>query len=158
MNDKDHIKIVVRNRKAYHDFNITHTVEAGISLHGTEVKSIRAGRVNISDAYARSAKGGLLLINMHVSPWDTANSYDQHDPTRPRRLLLHKREIRKLVHEIEAKGHTLVPLSLYFKHGRLKVELGLAKGKRSYDKRQSSLKKEADRDMERAQKRSGFDG
>jgi len=149
---KDHIKIVVRNKKAYHDFNIEEKYEAGISLKGTEVKSIRDGNVNIGDAYARHRDGSLSLMNMHVSPWDTANDYDQHFPMRPRLLLLHRREIRKLAHQLDAKGYTLLPLSLYFKNGKLKVELGLAKGKNIRDKRQSSLKRDADREMERAQK------
>lgn len=149
---KDHIKIVVRNKKAYHEYNIVEKFEAGISLKGTEVKSIREGKVNIGDAYARHRNGSISLMKMHISPWDTANDYDQHDPTRPRLLLLHRREIRKLTHQLEAKGYTLLPLSLYFKHGKLKVELGLARGKNIRDKRQSTLKKDADREMERAQK------
>lgn len=152
MNDDTGIKLVLRNRKAYHDYEILETIEAGIALQGTEVKSIRAGKVNISDAYARPRNGSLVLMALHISPWDTANDYDQHDPTRPRMLLLHKREIRYLLREIEAKGLTVVPVALYFKRGRLKVELGVAKGKRQHDKRQSTLKKEAQRDMERAYK------
>lgn len=149
---QDHIKIVMRNKRAFHEYQIEERIEAGVSLRGTEVKSIREGKLNLSDAYARMRKGSMYLYNMHVSPWDTANPYDQHDPTRPRMLLLHRRELRHLGHQIEAKGFTLVPLQLYFKSGRLKVELGLAKGKNIRDKRQSALKKDAQRDMDRMSK------
>jgi len=154
MNDDKHIKLVLRNKRAYYEYEIIEKFEAGISLHGTEVKSIRAGNLNMGDSYARPRKGSIYLYNLHISPWETANDYDQHDPTRPRLLLLHKKEIRKLSHEIEAKGYTLLPLSLYFKAGILKVELGLAKGKNIRDKRQTSLKRDADREMERARKLS----
>ena len=143
---------MIRNKRAYYEYEIVEKYEAGISLEGTEVKSIRNGNVHLGDAYARKGRDGFFLINLHVSPWDTANDYDQHDPTRPRRLLLHKKEMRKLAHDIEAKGFTLLPLSLYFKNGRLKVELGLAKGKNVRDKRQSSLKRDAKREMDRARK------
>jgi SsrA-binding protein len=152
MNDDKHIQLVMRNKRAYHEYEIVEKYEAGISLNGTEVKSIRAGKLNMGDAYARPRNGSISLLNLHISPWETANDYDQHDPTRPRLLLLHKKEIRKLSHEIEAKGYTLLPLSLYFKAGKLKVELGLAKGKNIRDKRQTSLKRDADREMERARK------
>lgn len=152
MNEQSHIKLVLRNKRAYHEYEILEKFEAGISLHGTEVKSIRAGKVNMGDAFARHYQGSISLMNLHISPWETANDFDQHDTTRPRRLLLHKKEIRKLSHEIEAKGYTLLPLSLYFKGGKLKVELGLAKGKNIHDKRQTSLKRDADREMDRAQK------
>lgn len=152
--DHTHIKIVLRNKRVFHEYNIIEKFEAGIALRGTEVKSIRAGKVNLTDAYARHNQGSIVLVNMHISPWDTANDYDQHDPTRPRRLLLHKREIRKLSHQMEAKGYTLLPLSLYFKGGKLKVELGLARGKNIHDKRQATLKRDADREMERARKYS----
>ena len=121
-------------------------------MRGTEVKSIRAGKVNMGDAYASTRQGSISLMNLHISPWETANDYDQHDPTRPRLLLLHRKEIRKLTHQIGAKGYTLVPLKLYFKNGRLKVELGLAKGKNIHDKRQTSLKRDANREMDRARK------
>jgi len=152
MNDDKHIKLVMRNKRAFHEYEIVERFEAGISLQGTEVKSIRAGKVNMGDAYARHRNGSISILNLHISPWETANDFDQHNPTRPRLLLLHKREIRKLSHEIEAKGFTLLPLSLYFKAGRLKVELGLAKGKNVHDKRQTALKKDALREMDRARK------
>ncbi len=154
MNDDKHIKLVLRNKRAYHEYEIVEKFEAGISLHGTEVKSIRAGKLNMGDAYASHRNGSISLLNLHISPWETANDYDQHDTTRPRLLLLHRKEIRKLSHEIEAKGYTLLPLSMYFKAGKLKVELGLAKGKNIRDKRQTSLKRDADREMERARKLS----
>ncbi|MCF7807888.1 MAG: SsrA-binding protein SmpB [Candidatus Marinimicrobia bacterium] len=146
------MKLVVKNKKAYHEYNILEKYEAGISLRGTEVKSIREGHVIIGDAYARHRNGSISLMNMHISPWQTANEYDQHEPTRPRLLLLQRREIRQLSHQLDAKGYTLLPLSLYFKKGRLKVELGLAKGKNIHDKRQSSMKRDAEREIERAQK------
>ncbi|MCF7825254.1 MAG: SsrA-binding protein SmpB [Candidatus Marinimicrobia bacterium] len=152
MNEDKHIKLVIRNKRAYYEYEIVEKFEAGISLQGTEVKSIRAGKVNMGDAYARPRNGSISLLNLHISPWESANDYDQHDPTRPRLLLLHKKEIRKVSHEIEAKGYTLLPLSLYFKAGRLKVELGLAKGKNVRDKRQTSLKRDATREMDRARK------
>jgi len=152
VNEVDHIKVIIRNKRAYYEYEILEKLEAGISLQGTEVKSIRAGKVNIGDAYARVLRGSFSLLNMHISPWETANDYDQHATTRPRLLLLHRREIRKLSHLIEAKGYTLLPLSLYFKNGKLKVELGLAKGKNVRDKRQSALKRDATREMDRARK------
>jgi len=152
MSDTNHIKVVVRNRRAYYEYEIIEKFEAGIALHGTEVKSIRAGKVNLGDAFARPRQGSIFLLNLHISPWETANDYDQHEPTRPRRLLLHKKEIKKLSHEIEAKGYSLMPLSLYFKDGKLKVELGMGKGKKVRDKRQNTMKRESNREMERAQK------
>ncbi len=154
MSDDKHIKLVLRNKRAFYEYEILEKFEAGISLHGTEVKSIRAGKLNMGDAYATHRNGSISLLNLHISPWETANEYDQHDPTRPRRLLLHRREIRKLSHDIEAKGYTLLPLSLYFKAGKLKVELGLARGKNIRDKRQTALKRDAAREMDRARKLS----
>jgi len=144
--------MILRNKRAYHEYSILEKYEAGISLSGTEVKSVRAGKVTLGDAYARHQGGSISLLNLHIGPWETANDYDQHNPTRPRLLLLHRREIRKLTHQIEAKGYTLLPLALYFKNGRLKVELGLAKGKNIHDKRQTSLKRDAKREIERASK------
>ena len=154
MNDDKHIKLVMRNKRAFFEYQIIEKYEAGISLQGTEVKSIRAGKLNMGDAYARPRNGSIYLLNLHIAPWETANDYDQHDPMRPRLLLLHKREIRKLSHDISAKGFTLLPLSLYFKAGKLKVELGLAKGKNIHDKRQTAMKRDATREMDRARKLS----
>ncbi len=144
--------MILRNKRAFYEYEIIEKIEAGLSLQGTEVKSIRAGKVNMGDAYARVLRGSFSLLNLHIAPWETANDYDQHDTTRPRLLLMHKREIRKFSHLIEAKGYTLLPLALYFKNGVLKVELGLAKGKNIRDKRQTSLKRDADREMDRARK------
>lgn len=144
--------MILRNKRAYYEYEIIEKIEAGLSLQGTEVKSIRAGKVNMGDAYARVRSGSFSLLNLHIAPWETANDFDQHDTTRPRLLLMHKREIRKFSHLIEAKGYTLLPLALYFKHGVLKVELGLAKGKNIRDKRQTALKRDADREMDRARK------
>ncbi|NQV15135.1 SsrA-binding protein SmpB [bacterium] len=142
----------MRNKRAFYEYEILEKFEAGISLQGTEVKSIRAGKVQMGDAYAKGRNGSMSLMNLHISPWETANDYDQHNPTRPRLLLLHKREIRNLTHLIEAKGYTLLPLSLYFKNGILKVELGLARGKNIYDKRRTAQKRDAQREMDRARK------
>ncbi|MEA3287441.1 MAG: SsrA-binding protein SmpB [Candidatus Marinimicrobia bacterium] len=152
MNEPSHIKLVLRNKRAYYEYEILEKFEAGISLRGTEVKSIRAGKLNMGDAYASMRQGSIALFNLHISPWETANAFDQHEPTRPRHLLLHKKEIRKLSHQIQAKGYTLLPLKLYFKNGKLKVELGLARGKNIHDKRQTSMKRDADREMDRARK------
>ncbi len=152
MNEKSHIKLVLRNKRAYYEYEIIEKYEAGISLKGTEVKSIRAGKVTMGDAYARTRFGNISLMNLHIAPWETANDYDQHNPTRPRLLLLHKKEIRKLSHQLDAKGYTLLPLLLYFKNGKLKVELGLAKGKNIHDKRQTALQRDAKREMDRARR------
>ena len=152
MSETSHIKLVIRNKRAFYEYEILEKFEAGISLRGTEVKSIRSGKISLGDAYASTLKGSIFLFNFHISPWETANDYDQHEPTRPRRLLLHKKEIRKLSHQIQAKGYTLLPLKLYFKNGKLKVELGLARGKNIHDKRQTAMKRDASREMDRARK------
>lgn len=150
MSENDGIKIVTKNRKAFHDFTILEKFEAGISLHGTEVKSIREGRVNLQDAYAKHREGSVYLVGMNISTWQGASDYDQHDPIRTRQLLLHRREIRKIAEQVDQGGMTLVPLMLYFRDGKLKVELGLAKGKQQHDKRDSLAKKDAEREMARA--------
>ena len=142
-------KLIAQNKKAFHDYHIEETLEAGIALTGTEVKSLRAGRVNLRDSYAAFDKGELYLIGAHVSPYDQGNIFN-HDPLRSRKLLLHARELRRLYGKIQVAGYTLVPTKLYFKDGRIKVEIGLAKGKTTYDKRQTLAKKEAQREMERA--------
>jgi SsrA-binding protein len=146
---------IAQNRKARHDFFILNTFEAGIVLQGTEVKSLRDGRVNLKDSYARVKNGELWLIGMHISPYEQGNIYN-HDPERTRKLLMHAREIEKLRRSIEEKGLTLVPLSLYFKEGRVKVEIGLAKGKHSYDKREDTADREAKREMDRARKKMHY--
>jgi SsrA-binding protein len=142
-------KQVAQNKKAYHDFFIEETYETGIVLQGTEIKSIRAGKVNLKDSYARIQNGEAWLYSMHVSPYEQGNRYN-HDPLRPRKLLLHKREINKLLGETKEVGYALVPLKLYLKNGYCKVLLGLAKGKKNYDKREDLKKKEAKREIERA--------
>ncbi len=143
-------KIIIENRKARHDFTILETYEAGIALTGTEVKSLRAGKANFKDSYAQVANGREVFVyNFHISPYEHGNIFN-HDPLRNRRLLLHKGEIRKLIGKVKEKGYTLVPLKLYFKHGLVKMELALAVGKKTYDKRQELARKDARREMERA--------
>jgi SsrA-binding protein len=150
-------KLVAQNKKAFHDYFIEETLEAGIALTGTEVKSIRAGRVNLRDSYAAVDRGELYLIGTHISPYEQGNIYN-HDPLRTRKLLVHARELRRLYGKVQMAGYTLVPTKLYFKEGRVKVEIGLAKGKAMFDKRQTLAKKEAERDMERALRRGDRDG
>jgi SsrA-binding protein len=139
------------NRKAYHDYHIQETLEAGIVLKGSEIKSIREGKVNLSDAYARPENGELWLYNSHIASYDAA-SYNTHEPTRPRKLLLHRKEINSLAGKVMQKGLTLVPLKLYIKHGVAKLELGVARGKKVYDKKEAIARRDADREMERAMK------
>lgn len=146
-------KISVTNRKAYHDFSIQETYEAGIALLGTEVKSLREGRVNLKDSYVSIKDGEAFLLNCHISPYSHGNRRN-HDPVRSRKLLLHRREINRLWGALSQKGLTLVPLKIYFKKGRAKVEIGLAKGKRTYEKRETIKTKEAQREIERHLKRN----
>ena len=143
------IKIVCENRKARHDYFIHETYEAGLELQGTEVKSLRAGRANLKDSYAVVKSGEVFVEHMHISPYEQGNIFN-HDPLRPRRLLLHKAEIVKLFSRTREKGYTLVPLKIYFKRGRAKLELALASGKHNYDKRADLQAKAAKRDVERA--------
>jgi len=143
--------VITVNRKARHDYHIQDSLEAGIVLKGSEIKSIRAGKVNLSDAYARPENGELWLYNSHIASYDAA-SYNTHEPTRPRKLLLHRKEINSLTGKVVQKGLTLVPLKLYIKHGVAKVELGVAKGKKVYDKREAIARRDADREVERALK------
>lgn len=142
------IKIIATNKKAYHDYFIEDTYEAGIVLVGSEVKSIRQGQVNLKDTYCLVRGGEMQLINMHVSPYDKG-SYFNEDPRRMRKLLLNKSEINKLRGKVEIKGYTLVPTKIYFKQGLVKVEIGLAKGKELHDKRHSLAEKESKRDLDR---------
>ena len=152
------IKIVATNKKARHDFFIEDTYEAGIELSGTEVKSIRAGKVNLRDSYAQVKDGEMFLHNVHISPYEQGNIFNK-DPLRSRKLLLHKAEIAKLMGLTTIKGYSLVPLSFYLKNGRVKVQLGLARGKKLYDKRESAAARDAKREMDRALKnrRTGGD-
>lgn len=142
-------KTVAQNKKAYHDYFIEETYEAGIVLQGTEIKSIRAGHVNLKDAYVRIQNGEAVIFGMHISPYEQGNRYN-HDPLRTRKLLLHKREINKLYGEAKETGYALIPLKLYLKNGFCKVLIGLAKGKKNYDKREDLKRKEAKREIERA--------
>ena len=145
------IKIVCENRKARHDYFIHETFETGLELKGTEVKSLRAGKANLKDSYAFIKNGEVFVEHMHISPYEQGNIFN-HDPLRVRRLLMHKSEIVKLFSQTREKGFTLVPLKIYFKHGRAKLELALASGKHNYDKRADLQAKAAKRDIERALK------
>jgi SsrA-binding protein len=150
---KDSYKVIADNRQARFRYEILETYEAGIELKGTEVKSIREGRVNLRDGYGLIRNGQAWLLNVHVSPYNQSSDYFNHDPLRTRRLLLHKKEIRKLVGQLEQQGLTLVPLKLYFKRGLVKVSLGLGKGKKLHDKRETIKERQDKREMARAMKR-----
>jgi SsrA-binding protein len=143
-------RTVADNRKARHDYFIEESYEAGIALTGSEIKSIRSGRVNLRGSYARVVAGEVWLYDAHISTYEQSGKYFNHEPTRPRRLLLNRREISRIAGQVERQGYTLVPVRLYFKGRRVKVELGLAKGKKLYDKREDIAKREAKRDMDRA--------
>ncbi|EDN7816490.1 SsrA-binding protein SmpB [Listeria monocytogenes] len=142
-------KLVAQNKKARHDYAIEETFEAGIVLQGTEIKSVRNVRVNLKDSYARIDKGEIFLHNMHISPYEQGNRYN-HDPLRTRKLLLHKKQISRLIGETKESGYSIVPLKMYIKDGYAKVLIGVARGKKKYDKRQDLKQKEAKRDIERA--------
>ena len=146
-------KVITNNRKAFHDYLIEDSIEAGLVLTGTEIKSIRQGKVNIRDSYARPQDGDLWLLNTHIAQYTEGNRYN-HEPTRPRKLLLHRKELRMLSAAVERKGLTLVPLKMYLKNGRAKVEIGIATGKKLHDKRKSMIKREMDREIEKAVKSS----
>src|SRR6056297_3136146 len=148
MTDKD-VKVIARNKKAKHEFFIDEVYEAGIILKGTEIKSIREGKVNLKDSFALVENGEVFLYNMHISPYKQGNRY-KHDPERKRKLLLHKNEIRKLIGYTKRKGYTLIPLSIYLRNNLAKVELALAKGKNVRDKRRDIAKKTAEREIEKA--------
>ena len=145
---KERIKLIANNKKAYHDYFIEETYEAGISLHGTEVKSLRMGKCSIKESFVRIEKGEVFIYGMHVSPYEKGNIFNR-DPLRVKKLLLHKGEINKLVGKIAEKGFTLVPLKVYFKGSLVKVEIGLAKGKKLYDKRADIAKKDMRREAEK---------
>ena len=149
--EKKGIKIAAQNRKAYHDYFVEEKYEAGIELFGTEVKSIRAGTLNLKDSWCGIKDGELFVHNMHISAYEKGNIFNK-DPVRVRRLLMHKREIRKLHALVKQDGYALVPLSVYFRDARVKVEVGLCKGKKNYDKRDSTAKRDAAREMDRAMK------
>jgi SsrA-binding protein len=141
--------VVAQNKKARHDYHIEETFEAGIVLQGTEIKSIRAGRANLKDSFARVQNGELFLHNMHISPYEQGNRYN-HDPLRTRKLLLHRKEINKLLGATKEQGYSIVPLKMYLKNGFAKLLVGLAKGKKNYDKRDDLKKKDAKREIDRA--------
>ena len=143
------IKMVTANKKARADYFIEDTFEAGMSLMGTEVKSLREGRANLKDSYAREKDGRIVLVGAHISPYPFGNRVN-HEPERERQLLLHKQEIKRLIGKTRERGFTLVPLAIYFKNGKAKLEIGLGKGKAQYDKREAIKKREQDREMERA--------
>ena len=149
--DSHHKKIVAENRKARHNYFIEETLEAGLVLKGTEVKSLRQGRANLKDAYARIKKGEVFVYQMHISPYPFAY-YGNHDPLRPRKLLLHKREIKRLFGKVNEKGSALIPLRIYFKQGKAKLTLAIAKGKRKYDKRDAIRRRDEQREAERHRK------
>jgi SsrA-binding protein len=149
----DSIKTMASNRKAFHDYFILERFEAGISLSGTEVKSIRLGNLNLKDSFCNVKDGEIFVYGMHISPYDKGNIFNR-DPDRDRRLLMHRREILRLWAKVKQEGLTIVPLSVYFKGSRVKLELGLAKGKKLYDKRESQAKRDAARELDRAMKTS----
>ena len=148
---KGGIKTAAQNRKAYHDYFVEDTYEAGIELFGTEVKSIRQGTLNLKDSYCVVKNGELIVLSMHISPYEKGNIFNR-DPDRPKRLLMHKREIRKLQALVQQDGYALVPLQVYFKNARVKLEIGLCKGKKNYDKRESTAQRDAKREMDRTMK------
>ena len=149
MPSKGGTKLIATNKKAYHEYFVDDRYEAGIALFGTEVKSVRLGQVNLKDCYCSIKNNEIFVNGMHISPYEKGNIFNR-DPDRPKRLLMHKREIRKL-HDLQKQdGYALIPLSLYFKDSRVKVELGLCKGKKTYDKRDAIAKRDAKREMERA--------
>ena len=145
---KESQKLIANNKKAYHDFFIDETYECGIALHGTEVKSMRMGKCSIKEAFVRIENGEVIIYGMHISPYEKGNIFNR-DPLRPKKLLMHKSEIRKLVGKIAEQGYTLVPVEVYFKGSLVKVQIALAKGKKLYDKRQDIAKKDMRREAER---------
>jgi SsrA-binding protein len=149
----EHKKILTENRKARHDYFIDDEYEAGMVLLGTEVKSLRLGRVNLKDSYAKIKNGEVFVHQMHIGQYPFAH-YDNHDPLRPRKLLLHNHEIRKLIGKVQEKGYSLIPMRVYFKNGKVKMSLALARGKRKYDKRESIRNRDEKRDMDRSLKGS----
>ena len=144
------IKVVARNRKAFHDYHIEERHEAGLVLRGTEIKSIREGRVNLRDGYVRPRDGELWLLDVHIGAYKPAGRHYGHDPRRPRKLLLHRYEIDRLIADLERSGHTIVPLQMYLKKGLAKVEIALVKGKPEHDKRRAIAERDAQREIERA--------
>ncbi|MBI5570131.1 MAG: SsrA-binding protein SmpB [Desulfomonile tiedjei] len=151
MSKHENVKIICKNKKAFFNFEIEETFEAGIVLLGSEVKSLREGRANLSDSYAKFRRGEVFLVDAHISAYAAANR-DNHDPLRERKLLLHRQQIKKLTGKVTERGFSLIPLKLYFKDGKVKVELALARGKKTYDKREAIKKKDLRRELERLTK------
>jgi len=145
---KDTIKLIANNKKAYHDYFIEETYEAGIALHGTEVKSVRMGKCSVKESFIRIENGEVIAYGLHVSPYEKGNIFNR-DPLRPKKLLLHRHEINRIAGKIKEKGYTLIPLKVYLKGSLIKVEIGLARGKKLYDKRQDIAKKDQKREAER---------
>ena len=143
------IKVIAQNRKAFHDYFVDQRLECGIALFGTEVKSIRQGRVNLKESWAKIRKGEIWVEGMHISPYEQGNQFNR-DPLRSKKLLLHRSEIRKLSSEVDRQGYTLIPLEIYLKEGRVKLQLGLCKGKQAHDKRDAMAKRDSDREIRRA--------
>ena len=156
MNKKNHntdgIKIICQNKKARHNYQIEDTMETGVVLQGTEVKALREGKASMADCYAIVEREEVFMLHCHISPYTPAHAFN-HDPMRKRKLLLHKKEISRLIGITQEKGHNLIPLKLYFKGGKVKVELAIAKGKKTHDKRETIKKRESDREIARAMKR-----
>lgn len=150
-NKKDAVQVIARNKKAYHDYFVLDTYEAGLELYGTEIKSIRLGRVNLKDSYCGVDDGEMFALGMHISPYEQGNIFNR-DPMRRKRLLLHKREILKLFQQSREQGLSIIPLELYIKNGRAKLQVGLCKGKKLHDKREVAAKRSAQRDIDRAMK------
>ncbi len=148
---KDSKKIIAANKKAYHDYFVLSTYEAGISLYGTEVKSVRAGAVNLKDSYCSIKDGEIHALGVHISPYEKGNIFNK-DPYRPKKLLLHKKEINKLFGQVGQQGLSIIPLSMYFKGSYVKMEIGLCRGKKLYDKRDTEAQKQTNRDIDRIQK------
>lgn len=146
---QDHVKVITRNRKARHEYHIEETLEVGMVLTGTEIKSIRSGHVSIQEAFVQHRDGEMWVVNMHIAPYDPAHR-DNHEPLRPRKLLMHRREIENWAADAQQKGYTIIPLELYLRRGRAKLLIGLAKGKRLYDKRQDIAARDAERRIRRA--------
>lgn len=149
MTAKEDMKPITQNRRARHDYTVLDTMEAGIVLQGTEVKSLRQGRAHLKDSFARVEDGEMWLYHMHISPYDQGNRYN-HDPTRKRKLLLHRREVNRLFGKVQERGLTLIPLKVYFRRGKVKVELAVARGKREYDRRHDIAKRDTEREVARA--------
>ncbi len=144
------VRVVARNRKAYYDYHVEDRYEAGLVLRGSEIKSIREGRVSLREGYVRPRDGELWLLNVHIGSYKPAGRYFDHDPRRPRKLLLHRYEIDRLIGEVERSGYTIIPLQMYLKNGLAKVEIGLARGKAKHDKRRVIAEREAEREIDRA--------